>query len=218
MNDLPALLSDVGDAAFAIDPNHQILYWNRTAEEILGFQRDQVAGRMCYHILHGTDSSGRLICQNKCETMRQVQSGNRVPSCDMIVRTSSGEERCINTSTIVVRGNQAKPIAIVHTFRDVTRHRQLEMLGEQVLSNVGQFINLSNPRLPAAPAGIDCQLTAREREVLELLAKGADSNRVAEELCISHCTARNHIQSILSKMGVHNKVEAVVQAMKYNLV
>lgn len=218
MNDLPALLSDVGDATFATDPNYRILYWNRTAEEILGFQRDQVVGKLCYQVLRGIDPGGHQICHNACETMRQIQSGNRVPSCDIVVHTSDGEERCINTSTIVVRGNQARPIAIVHTFRDVTRHRQLELLGEQVLSNVGQFLNLNSPRIPMAPAGIDCQLTAREREVLELLAKGADSSRVAEELCISHCTARNHIQSILSKMGVHNKVEAVVQAMRYNLV
>jgi DNA-binding NarL/FixJ family response regulator len=52
------------------------------------------------------------------------------------------------------------------------------------------------------------QLTRREREVLALVCRGADSRSIAEELVISPETARTHIQNVLSKLGVHSRLEA----------
>jgi DNA-binding NarL/FixJ family response regulator len=51
-------------------------------------------------------------------------------------------------------------------------------------------------------------LTRREREVLLLVCRGADSRAIAEELVISPETARTHIQNVLSKLGVHSRAEA----------
>ncbi len=56
-------------------------------------------------------------------------------------------------------------------------------------------------------------LTAREKEVLTLLIEGADTAAVAEKLVISYATARNHIQHILDKMGVHSRLEAIWAAI-----
>lgn len=52
------------------------------------------------------------------------------------------------------------------------------------------------------------QLTRREREVLALLAGGADNDTIAQSLVISPQTARTHIQNVLSKLGVHSRLEA----------
>jgi NarL family two-component system response regulator LiaR len=51
-------------------------------------------------------------------------------------------------------------------------------------------------------------LTRREREVLALLADGADNDIIAQKLVISPQTARTHIQSVLGKLGVHSRLEA----------
>ncbi len=51
-------------------------------------------------------------------------------------------------------------------------------------------------------------LTRREREVLVLVCKGADSRSIADELVISPETARTHVQNVLSKLGVHSRLEA----------
>ena len=51
-------------------------------------------------------------------------------------------------------------------------------------------------------------LTRREREVLALLATGADNQHMAQALVISPQTARTHIQNVLSKLGVHSRLEA----------
>jgi DNA-binding NarL/FixJ family response regulator len=52
------------------------------------------------------------------------------------------------------------------------------------------------------------RLTPREREVLALLADGADNGDIARVLVISPQTARTHIQNILGKLSVHSRLEA----------
>jgi len=52
------------------------------------------------------------------------------------------------------------------------------------------------------------RLTRREREVLALLAEGADNDGIAQTLVISPQTARTHIQNVLGKLGVHSRLEA----------
>jgi DNA-binding NarL/FixJ family response regulator len=52
------------------------------------------------------------------------------------------------------------------------------------------------------------QLTRREREVLALVAEGADNRAIAETLVISPQTARTHIQNILNKLSVHSRLAA----------
>lgn len=62
------------------------------------------------------------------------------------------------------------------------------------------------------------ELTAREREVLRLLADGYDAAGIADRLVISRNTARNHIQRVLVKLGAHSKLEAVAIARREGLL
>ena len=61
-------------------------------------------------------------------------------------------------------------------------------------------------------------LTRREREVLDLLGSGLDPQTIARALSLSVHTARGHVKSILSKLGAHSQLEAVVVAMKAGLI
>jgi two-component system nitrate/nitrite response regulator NarL len=62
------------------------------------------------------------------------------------------------------------------------------------------------------------QLTAREREVLALLVEAATGGEIARRLDISRNTVRTHIQSILSKLQVHSRLEAAAFAVRHRLV
>lgn len=55
-------------------------------------------------------------------------------------------------------------------------------------------------------------LTLRERDVLELMAKGLRQRQIAEQLSIKTETARKHIKNAYKKLGAHNKVEALRKA------
>ncbi|HMD45860.1 MAG TPA: response regulator transcription factor [Acidimicrobiales bacterium] len=61
-------------------------------------------------------------------------------------------------------------------------------------------------------------LSPRELEVLQLLAYGASTDDIVARLVISPHTARNHVRNILSKMGVHSKLEAVSVAAREGIV
>ena len=62
-----------------------------------------------------------------------------------------------------------------------------------------------------SPNGLmtDSPLTPRERDVLELMAKGLKQRQIADQLSISMETARKHIKNAYKKLGAHNKVDAL---------
>lgn len=64
----------------------------------------------------------------------------------------------------------------------------------------------------------EVSLTSREIDVLEQLGKGLSYTKIADNLIISPSTVRKHIENIYKKLQVHNKLEAVDQARKQNLI
>ena len=62
------------------------------------------------------------------------------------------------------------------------------------------------------------RLTVREQEVLERLASGKSGDEIAEELHIAPLTVRTHIRNLMSKMGVHSRLEAVTFGLKNGLI
>jgi pimeloyl-ACP methyl ester carboxylesterase/DNA-binding CsgD family transcriptional regulator len=78
-----------------------------------------------------------------------------------------------------------------------------------------QFVQALDDFLPAAPtagaSSID-DLTAREREVLEIIAQGRDNSEIAALLRISQKTVRNHVSIILGKLGIRSRAKAIVLA------
>ena len=82
----------------------------------------------------------------------------------------------------------------------------------QFASAVESFLSEQMPA-GAGPADLQVKvLTAREREVLELIAQGLDNNRIAGKLSISEKTVRNHVSIILPKLGIENRSSAIVRA------
>ncbi len=62
------------------------------------------------------------------------------------------------------------------------------------------------------------RLTAREMEVLRLVARGLNNRDIAKELFISENTVKNHIRNILEKLQLHSRMEAVVYAVREKLL
>lgn len=88
--------------------------------------------------------------------------------------------------------------------------------GERVLDAVGSARRSAPRTLPdPSPARF---LTRRERQVLERLVAGESTADLAQFLGVRYSTARTHIQNVLTKLGVHSKVEAVVFALNHGIV
>jgi two-component system nitrate/nitrite response regulator NarL len=74
------------------------------------------------------------------------------------------------------------------------------------------------PRLSRSYREPGADLTLREREVLRLVAEGLSTPDMAARLVVSTNTVRNHVQSILTKLGAHSKLEALVIANRSHLL
>lgn len=65
---------------------------------------------------------------------------------------------------------------------------------------------------------LEQSLTVREKEVLQLLARGAGNRRIGKELGISPDTVQTHIRNMLAKLAVGSRLEAVVKALRLELI
>ena len=69
----------------------------------------------------------------------------------------------------------------------------------------------------AAPAQVFPELTAREREILDLIARGCNNQEIARELYLSPKTVRNHISNIFTKLQVADRAQAIIRACEAGL-
>jgi two-component system, NarL family, nitrate/nitrite response regulator NarL len=83
---------------------------------------------------------------------------------------------------------------------------------------VSELRRPSDPPKPPAESEMIARLTCREREIISLLGEGKKNKQIAESLFISDATVRHHLTSILSKLGVSDRVELLIFAYKNSLV
>jgi pimeloyl-ACP methyl ester carboxylesterase/DNA-binding CsgD family transcriptional regulator len=76
-----------------------------------------------------------------------------------------------------------------------------------------QFVEEIEAFLPGSPAGASfAGLTARERDMLQLIARGLDNHQIAAHLELSEKTVRNMVSSVFDKLGVESRAQAIVKA------
>jgi DNA-binding NarL/FixJ family response regulator len=112
-------------------------------------------------------------------------------------------------------------------LKDAPRERLLEAIrvvhgGEALLSPsitrrlIEDFATRTDPLEP--PTALLEQITPREREVLVLVARGLSNGEIAKRLVVTEATVKSHVRSILMKLGLRDRVQAVVFAYEHGIV
>jgi DNA-binding NarL/FixJ family response regulator len=110
----------------------------------------------------------------------------------------------------------APPEEIVAAVRIVASGDAL--LAPAVTRAVIEEFARQRPAAPPAPPTALAELTPREREVLDLLARGLSNPEICERLVITEATAKTHVARILQKLALRDRVQAVIYAYETGLV
>lgn len=217
-DDILRVMGRSADGVYAVDRRQRIVFWNESAERITGFAAADVLGKSCYDVISGCDYEGQSFCRRNCPTITSVRRNENVANYDIGSHTSDGQEIWLNMSIVPVRRRELGPLAL-HMFRDVTPRRRAERLAQETLSMVERFEHANGASSAPAPAATPRpKLTRREVEVLRLLADGVQTREIAARLTLSIATTRNHVEHILAKLGVHNRLQAVLYASQHDLL
>ena len=151
-----------------------------------------------------------------------------MPGMDGAAATHAIRERCPHVQVIALTSFKEKELvqgaleagAIGYLLKNVSADELAGAIraahaGRPTLAPEAAQALIQAAAQPPAP-GYD--LTPRELEVLSLMVEGLSNPDIAERLVVSRSTVKFHVSSILSKMGVESRTEAVAQALKHDLV
>lgn len=153
-----------------------------------------------------------LVMPGMNGTLATREIRKKHPSIQIIALTSFKEQDLVQ--------GVLKAGAIGYLLKNVTAEELVSAIrsahaGNPTLAAEAAQVLIQASRQPEAPI---VELTDREQEVLALLVEGLNNSQIAEQLVISLSTVKFHVSSILSKLGVSSRTEAVALALRKNLV
>jgi PAS domain S-box-containing protein len=211
-----ALLTSTAEAAFASDASGRITVWNEAAEALLGHEASRVVGKRCFEVIRGRDLFGNRFCNESCAVRKMRRHQEPIHPFRFLVATSAGDMQEVRCSVIVDSRRRGRDYTIIHLIQPVQHGDGSDGPGGSDRQRLSSPSSASDPgSVPTDPAHV---LTEREVQVLRLLAGGTGPKEIAQVLGVASATVNNHIQHILGKLGVHNKLQAVFVARRDNLI
>ena len=225
---IATMLQRTADGALLVDEQGRVMLWNKTAERLLGFRAGEVVGRPCHEVMQGETLSGHPFCMPACAVGQRLGCGGGVRNFDIQTRSKAGKPIWLNVSSLPVPSRKKNQFLFVHLFRDISKQAKVRELVQEVQSLLSSPAERSAPwtkpssapgspvdTLPDVPTTLP--LSRREREILQPLALGERTARIADGLCISPATVRNHVRHICDKLGAHSRFEALVIAFHHKM-
>ena len=146
------------------------------------------------------------------EATRQIVLQNKKTRV-LVLTSFGGDDKLFPALKAGAQGyllKDATPEELVRAIRGVV-HEQ-----STLTPSVARRLLREMSKDPAAMTRLE-SLTARETEVLQLIARGMSNGSIADRLCISEATARTHVSSILGKLNVASRTQAALYALKHGL-
>jgi DNA-binding CsgD family transcriptional regulator len=197
-------LAFCAEPAFAINERHRIVFWNRAIRNLLGWTYDDVVGKSCGTVLAGSDHFGNRYCCDACPIIAIAQRDESIRQFGLNIRTKDNNLLPVDIMVLKFVFPETRRMALAHIVQPA-KPKPAELAPPQPL-----LATYADARIR--------DLTAREIEVLGMLAEGLGNKAIAARLGISTHTAKFHVASILAKLGAGSRTEAVTMGMRRGLV
>jgi len=112
--DLERILDNLTEGIIAHDPERRILYFNRAAEEITGYRREEVLGKDCH------EAFGRPFCGTRCSFKEGAPTGLDHTEYPLNILTREGEPRRVEMRVNGMSGPDGRLVGVIASFRDLT--------------------------------------------------------------------------------------------------
>jgi len=113
--DYKIILDSVADGVFTVDEDWRITSWNKSAEHITGFPKEEALGQLCYEVFRSN------VCQTECVLRRTMETGEEFLKFPINIITKDGREKPISISSALLRTASGRAIGGVETFRDLSQ-------------------------------------------------------------------------------------------------
>ncbi|MEE8343163.1 MAG: LuxR C-terminal-related transcriptional regulator [Gammaproteobacteria bacterium] len=214
MSTVEDLLFHTVDGVFAVDSRQRIIFWNSGCAQLLDIPTNEALHRHCNDIVRGKDLIGEPFCSDGCCVARMTDGGKGPTTFPLQVSNGNGSELHLSVSIVLMPSREKDCWACVHLL-----HREGVTNALDVMEYADQAKSVSYSGRGNGNSSNDVStLTARESEILKLLAEGLTARVISKMLYISLVTVRNHIQHIQAKLGVHSQAETVAYAYRHNLL
>ncbi len=192
--DIARIFDKASDFIFVVDQDYRIIEINRSFLEILGKNYDQVKGKRCCEIVHGTAEP-----PGACPLAQASAGGGSV--VQQVFGSRQGIHVLLSVMPIFTESNRL--LATVHVGR-VIYNLQREQLKD------------GDSKLDSDPGTL--LLTPRQRAVLELLTEGRSSKEIAYRLKVSPRTVEFHKRQLMAKLKIKNLAGLIKFAFIEDLV
>jgi len=120
-----------------VDQNRRITSFNRSAEEITGYRKEEAMNQDCFEILKSE------LCEESCPIKEVLETGKPVFKYEVEIIGKSGNRVPVNITTSPLRSSDNKIIGIVENFRDLTKHKGLWGKLREEKNKAHQYLNIA---------------------------------------------------------------------------
>jgi PAS domain S-box-containing protein len=126
------ILDSIGEGLLTVDKNFKVNFFNRAAEQITGYKRDEVLGKFCKYVFKCE------MCETKCPIGIILETGNSLYDFRSRIEIKDGSRKPVKLNAAILKNGNKDPVGGVISFRDLS---ELEALKKD-LSSTSSFYGI----------------------------------------------------------------------------
>ncbi len=217
-NRIATIVATIPCAAVATDGDNRVVALNNLFGDLIKRSTDEILGANLFQMLDARDIFGNLLNRENEGLHEMVRNFETVKDFKLNITTGEEHHLFVGVSIVIVLVPDSDDYQLIYLMTRIQRRRRSDQFLDQILVGVGTAPDGTYAGEEARGMAEVFRLTARQKEVLRLLADGKNSTEISDMLCLSIHTVRSHIQKILRVLEVNSQLEAVTKALTLRIL